>query len=43
LRNPEGKIVELRRWDGESYQYLNTDAFDSKWFGKVKPYNNDVY
>jgi predicted ribonuclease YlaK len=22
---------------------LNTEAFDSRWFGKVRPYNGDLY
>jgi predicted ribonuclease YlaK len=33
----------LRKWDGSTHQFLNTDPFDSRWFGKIKPFNGDVY
>lgn len=43
LRNQEGEVIDLRRWDGTEYKYLNTTPIDSKWFGKISPYSNDIY
>lgn len=33
----------MRIWDGEKYDYLKYHDFDSMWFGKIKPYENDPY
>lgn len=37
LKNQEGKIVDLRVWNGDNYRFLNADCFTSKWFGKIGP------
>ena len=41
LRDAEGEIIDVRAWTGKEYRYLKYGNFNSKWFGKVKPY--DVY
>jgi predicted ribonuclease YlaK len=43
LKNQEGEVIDLRKWSGEAHEYLNTEAFDSRWFGKIRPYNGDLY
>lgn len=43
LRNQEGEVVDLRVWTGEDHRYLNTKPFNSNWFGKVEPYQGDIY
>ncbi|MCM1324781.1 MAG: PhoH family protein [Acetobacter sp.] len=39
----EDKIVDVRVWTGEEYRHLKYTPFISKWFGKVVPYENDIY
>lgn len=43
LRNQEGEVVDLRVWTGEDHRHLNTKPFNSNWFGKIEPYNGDIY
>lgn len=43
LRNQEQEVIDLRKWDGQGYRYLDTKPLTSKWFGKIAPYNNDIY
>lgn len=43
LRNKTGEVIDIRRWDGQTHRYINDTLFESDWFGKVKPYKNDVY
>lgn len=39
----DNKPVDIRAWTGEDHRYITTKPFNSKWFGKVQPYNNDVH
>lgn len=43
LRNEDHEVIDIRCWDGETNRMLDYKAFNSKWFGKVQPYNYDVY
>lgn len=43
IRDIDGQIVDLRVWTGNDHRYLNYNDFNSNWFGKVKPYQNDIY
>lgn len=43
IRDIDGQIVDLRVWTGNDHRYLNYSDFNSNWFGKVKPYQNDIY
>ena len=43
IKNKEGEVEDLMVWTGEVYRYLNSKPFDSKWFGKVGAYKNDIY
>lgn len=43
LRNQEQEVIDLRWWDGTEYKYLDTTPINSKWFGKIAPYSNDIY
>lgn len=43
IRDTENKVVDLRVWTGDNYRYLTNESFNSKWFGKVKPFQNDIY
>lgn len=35
--------TDIRVWDGYTHRNINTKPFNSKQFGRVKPYNNDLY
>ena len=37
------EIVDRLVWTGEGYRHLNYNNFNSKYFGEVRPYKNDVY
>ena len=37
------ELVDLRVWRDGSPQFLNYKDFNSTWFGKVVPYNGDLY
>lgn len=43
LKDTCGETVDLRVWTGSTYRYLKYSTFDSDWFGKVKPYDGDIY
>ena len=43
VRDKDGEIVDRLCWDGETYRHLSFQAFNSKWFGEVKPMKDDVY
>jgi predicted ribonuclease YlaK len=43
IRDMDDKVVDLRVWTGNDHRYLNYNDFNSNWFGKVKPYQNDIY
>ena len=43
LKNSDGEVVDLRAWTGEDHRYLEQPIINSKWFGKVRPYYNDIY
>lgn len=39
LKNNEKEVVDVRAWTGEEYRFLRHGTFNSKWFGKIKPYD----
>lgn len=39
--NEDKEIVDIRRWDGESYQFLDAKPISSKYFGRITP--QDLY
>ena len=41
LRDEKDSVVDVRCWDGQDHRFLKYNNFNSKWFGKFKPY--DVY
>ena len=41
LKNTDSEVVDVREWTGIEHRFLNHGNFNSKWFGKIKPY--DVY
>ena len=43
IKNVDNEIIDRLVWTGSQYRHLNYDTFNSKWFGAVKPYKNDVY
>lgn len=43
IRDLENKVVDMRAWTGETHRYLKYSDFNSTWFGKVIPYDGDVY
>lgn len=38
-----GKIIDKAKWDGETHKHITYTTFDSKQFGIVRPYKDDVY
>ena len=43
LKDEEGNIVDVRVWTGETHRNITTRSFNSQWFGKVSPFNGDIY
>ncbi len=43
IRDAGGEIVDKLKWDGASYVRLTYGNFNSFWFNKVKPKENDPY
>ena len=43
LRDNANSIIDVRVWTGVEHRYLRFNDFNSQWFGKVKPYNGDIY
>lgn len=44
LRDKKTKeVLDIRIWDGESYQYISSKPINSKWFGKINAYKGDIY
>ena len=43
LRDNANSIIDVRVWTGTEHRYLRFGDFNSQWFGKVKPYNGDIY
>lgn len=43
IHDEAGEIVDRLVWTGEGYRHLNYNNFNSKYFGEVRPYKNDVY
>ena len=41
LRNADNDVIDVRAWTGNDHRFLSHSNFNSKWFGKVKPF--DVY
>ena len=42
LKDSEGNTLDIRCWTGKDHRYINTKPIDSKWFGKISPYNGDT-
>lgn len=43
IYNTEGEVIDRLCWTGTTHRNLNYDNFNSRWFGKVRPYQGDVY
>lgn len=43
VKNSQNEVIDLRCWDGSSYRYLSDQTINSKWFGKLRPMNGDIY
>ena len=43
LRDNVNSIIDVRVWTSKEHRYLRFGDFNSQWFGKVKPYNGDIY
>lgn len=42
LKDSGGNTLDIRCWTGKDHRYINTKPIDSKWFGKISPYNGDT-
>ena len=43
IRDLDNNVVDVRVWSGTTHRYLKYGDFNSSWFGKVTPYEGDVY
>lgn len=43
LKNSDNKVIDIYRWDGCKHVHIPSQLFVSSWFGKVAPYNHDIY
>lgn len=37
------KVIDLLCWDGEGYRHIDDSPINSKFFGKIQAYKNDIY
>lgn len=43
LKNSEGEVIDVRVWTGNGHRHIKYNEFNSLWFGKIKPYEKDIY
>lgn len=43
IKSEFDEVVDTLRWTGTEYKHLSYSDFNSKWFGKVKPWRGDIY
>lgn len=43
VRDKDYKILDIRVWTGTDHRRLKYNSFNSKWLGKIDPYNQDPY
>ena len=43
IYNEENECVDIYCWTGETHRPITYHTFDSKYFGRVKPYKDDIY
>lgn len=43
LRNQKLEVIDIRAWTGTDHRYISTKPFNSNWFGKVAPWQGDIY
>lgn len=43
LKNKNNEVIDIRVWTGKTHRFLTDKSFNSKWFGKISPYKNDIY
>lgn len=43
IKSEDNKVVDLRVWDGSGYNPLAAKPINTKFFGKISPYNGDIY
>lgn len=43
FKNQEDRVIDLYKWDGRKHKHISPVSFTSSWFGKVSPYNHDIY
>lgn len=41
IHDEDGEIVDIRRWNGSEFCFIETKPITSKWFGKISP--QDIY
>ena len=39
IKNKQGKVIEIARWDGQQFQYVRQKGFKTNLFGKFSPYD----
>ena len=43
IKNEDGDIIDKVCWTGSEYRPIKTKPIQSKWFGKVSPFQGDIY
>lgn len=43
LKNSDNKVIDVYKWDGYEHVNISSPSFNSSWFGKITPYNHDIY
>lgn len=43
IKNEDDEVIDIRCWTGAEHRYLKYKDFNSDWFGKFSPINNDPY
>ena len=43
IKDEEGKVIDKYKWFNSKYQKVKYHTFNSKLFGEIKPYKDDIY
>ncbi len=43
IHNIDGEVIDKVCWNGLEYRPIKTKPIQSKWFGKISPFNGDIY
>lgn len=43
IKNKDNEAIDVKAWNGTTHRNVKYESFDSIYFGRVKPYEKDIY